>query len=147
MPVTVYRRRRLRGLSALTIFVTLPPGHVAVPNRPGYGPITVVSTQVRGFDGNVYQLTNHLTWAASYGGGREWLLASAGEADADDSAPDFIAVIDVTRGSPTYGRVVNNATFTSQLRVALNRPVWRHGLYGDARPHGLLSVVSNRYVR
>lgn len=56
MPVTFHRRRRLRGLSAVTVFVTLPPGHEAVTNRPGYGPITVVSTQVRSFGGNVYQL-------------------------------------------------------------------------------------------
>lgn len=53
----------------------------------------------------------------------------------------------MTRGSPTHGRVVNTATFTPQLRVPLNGPVWPHWLYGDARPHGLLSVVSHRYVR
>lgn len=45
------------------------------------------------------------------------------------SDPDFVAVIDATKGSPTYGKVVNTATLSPQLR---NEPhhmqyVWHKG--------------------
>lgn len=54
-----------------------------------------------------YTATNHLT-AAAGGPGREWLLAWTGPDD--PSAPDFMAVIDATPGSRTYGKVANTVT-------------------------------------
>src|SRR5690349_24059291 len=65
------------------------------------------SSSVTASDGTVFTVTNHLTPAA-FGPGREWLLAWAGPADR--TAPDFMAVIDATRNSPTYGEVVNTLT-------------------------------------
>jgi hypothetical protein len=58
-------------------------------------------------DGITYTATNHLTKAAG-GPGREWLLAWTGPED--PVAPDFLAVIDATADSPTYGKVVNTVT-------------------------------------
>lgn len=57
--------------------------------------------------GTTYTATNHLT-AAAGGPGRQWLLAWAGPTK--QPAPDFLAVIDATPSSPTYGKVVNTVT-------------------------------------
>src|SRR5436853_307589 len=117
MPVTTPTPRRARRWSAVAAFVALLPGQAAVPIGSGYGPITVVASGVQGSDGKTYQLTNHLTRAGTRHDGRhEWLLAWAGDADGKDGAPDFVAVIDATQGSPTYGQVVNTATFTPQVQ-------------------------------
>ncbi|HTJ36949.1 MAG TPA: hypothetical protein VL738_27305 [Dactylosporangium sp.] len=132
MPVTTSTPRRLRRLSAFAAFaafLALLPGQTAAAIGSGYGPITVVASGVKGSDGKTYQLTNHLTRAAHRDSKREWLLAWAGDADGAAGAPDFVAVIDATKGSPSYGQVVNTATFTPQLQ---NEPhhmqyVWHKG--------------------
>lgn|GEM_PF-869742 len=97
-----------------------------------------VVSSVRGSDGITYSATNHLVdlGVRHNQPRREWLLAWAGDApplapppcppfceatathhltapapNTDPAAdPDFIAVVDATKGSPTYGRVVNTVT-------------------------------------
>ncbi|MGI5238462.1 hypothetical protein [Dactylosporangium sp. CA-139066] len=92
--------------------------------------VTEVSSSVRGTDGRTYTATNHLTPAALRGGPREWLLAWAGAANANDpAAQDFIAVIDATKGSKSYGQVVNTVTVSPQEQ---NEPhhlqyIWHKG--------------------
>ena len=67
------------------------------------------SSTVKGSDGTVYTATNHLT-SAAFGAPREWLLAWAGPAT--PGAPDFLAVIDATPTSRSYGKVVNTVTMS-----------------------------------
>jgi hypothetical protein len=67
----------------------------------------VWATSFHGSDGVTYTATNHLM-PTSAGPGREWLLAWAGPAQ--QPAPDFIAVIDATPTSRSYGKVVNTVT-------------------------------------
>ncbi|HWD00850.1 MAG TPA: hypothetical protein VG674_00050, partial [Amycolatopsis sp.] len=89
-------------------------------------------------DGKQYWVQNHLVTkdlAARAGGApKKWLLVWAGDENIADTlvkdvknlpgtlggglnkvknalpGPDFLAVIDATQGSPTYGKVVNTAT-------------------------------------
>ncbi|MGW5668276.1 hypothetical protein [Micromonospora sp. NPDC003776] len=74
---------------------------------------------VRGPDGQEYHVTNHITGEIrrelNRGRPHEWLLVWAGDASANQpdpttSNPDFLAVVDVTKGSPTYGHVANTVT-------------------------------------
>ncbi|WP_306749478.1 hypothetical protein [Saccharothrix yanglingensis] len=65
------------------------------------------TTSFKGSDGTTYTATNHLLPAAR-GDGRQWLLAWTGPAK--QPAPDFLAVIDATPRSRTYGKVVNTVT-------------------------------------
>jgi hypothetical protein len=101
---------------------------ISVPARANA--VSLVSNSVRGSDGTVYTVTNHLTAQAYQGGPRQWLLAWSGAADAGNpKAKDFIAVIDATKGSRSYGRVVNTVTFGPQRQ---NEPhhmqyVWHKG--------------------
>jgi hypothetical protein len=94
------------------------------------GAVVTVTSSVQGTDGKSYSVTNHLTRAAFAPGPHEWLLAWAGaDGSVHPDAPDFVAVIDVTTGSPSYGQVVNTATMTPQLQ---NEPhhmqyIWRPG--------------------
>lgn len=95
-------------------------------DRPG---ARVFRSTVKGTDGKTYWVENHLV--ADKGGPRhrEWVLAWAGaeglpakgasaaghshgpSASASGAVPpDFLAVIDATKGSPTYGKVMNTAT-------------------------------------
>ncbi|MFG2935704.1 hypothetical protein [Streptomyces sp. NPDC048282] len=69
--------------------------------------VTTSTTSYVASNGVTYTATNHLTPAAS-GPGREWLLAWSGPDD--PAAPDFMAVIDATRGSAHYGEIVNTVT-------------------------------------
>jgi hypothetical protein len=94
--------------------------------------ITTVSSSVHGTDGKTYTVTNHMTVAAVKGGPREWLLVWAGAVDTPTVNPiaqDFIAVIDATKSSPTYGQVVNTVTVSPQEK---NEPhhmqyIWHKG--------------------
>ncbi|MFE2586962.1 hypothetical protein [Streptomyces sp. NPDC059378] len=84
------------------------------------------TTRFTASDGTTYTATNHLL-ASAGGPGREWLLAWAGPADT--TKPDFMAVIDATKGSKTYGQVVNTVTMGPGLA---NEPhhmqyVWHKG--------------------
>ena len=105
-----------------------------------YADVQVVTDSKTAADGKQYWVENHLvggdlTKIRSEGGQRkEWLLVWAGDENIADTAvkdvknlpgtisgglnkvknalpgPDFLAVIDATKGSPTYGKVVNTAT-------------------------------------
>lgn len=106
--LTLLRRRRTKLVSAfVTIACLMGALLVSEPSRADA--VSVVSSGVRGSDGKTYTVTNHLTSAAFRGGPREWLLVWAGPADT--TKQDFMAVIDATKSSRTYGRVVNTVTF------------------------------------
>jgi len=99
-------------------------------------PSTVVtsSSSVTAPDGQTYRITNHLTREATaelgrepaHGGKRpEWMLVWAGDESTTPpnptttDEPDFLAVVDVTKGSRTYDKVVNTVTMDS---VFANEP-------------------------
>ncbi|WP_167102785.1 hypothetical protein [Amycolatopsis granulosa] len=105
-----------------------------------YADVQVVTDAKTAADGKQYWVENHLVGGdlakiRSEGAQRkEWLLVWAGDENIADTAvkdvknlpgtlggglnkaknalpgPDFLAVIDATKGSPTYGKVVNTAT-------------------------------------
>ncbi|MGW2928960.1 hypothetical protein ACWC8S_29225 [Streptomyces fungicidicus] len=77
-------------------------------------------------DGVTYTATNNLLPSAG-GRGREWMLTWAGSAD--PAKPDFLAVIDATRGSRTYGEVVNTVTLGPGLSNEAHHMqyVWHKG--------------------
>ncbi|WP_320066135.1 hypothetical protein [Micromonospora sp. RTGN7] len=113
-------------------------------------PVDRVTSSVVGSDGATYTATNHLVRDEASGrprAPREWLLAWAGDENpvtggtAGRAAgghhatagaagdPDFLAVIDATKGSPEYGRVVNTVTMSP---VVGNEPhhlqyIWHKG--------------------
>ncbi|TYK52497.1 hypothetical protein [Actinomadura decatromicini] len=112
----------------------------------GAADAAVSTSSLKGSDGTTYTVTNHVVRGKDGRGHRkEWLLvwtgdagpegggkghAAHGKAGAKGSAdPDFLAVIDATRGSPDYGKVVNTATLGPTLQ---NEPhhmqyVWHKG--------------------
>lgn len=98
------RLRRRIAAGAATVLVT---GLVVGGASTAADATVRWSSSVRASDGTVYTVTNHLT-SAAFGAPREWLLAWAGPAKA--GAPDFLAVIDATQGSRSYGKVVNTVT-------------------------------------
>ncbi|GAA3335030.1 hypothetical protein GCM10020358_01690 [Amorphoplanes nipponensis] len=101
-------------------------------------PASKLTSSVKGSDGLVYSVTNHLVRGFAPGAEvhhrqrKQWLLVWAGDTGANSTPgstqaaaahhaaagtpaatdPDFLAVIDVTRGAPTYGKVVNTVTFS-----------------------------------
>lgn len=83
-------------------------------------------TSVHADNGETYTATNHLV-TADYRPGQEYLLAWAGAVNPKE--PDFMAVINATKGSPDYGKVVNTVTLGPTLQ---NEPhhmqyVWHKG--------------------
>jgi hypothetical protein len=93
------------------------------PASPASG-AAVVHSGVRASDGQTYAITNHLTALGRQAlearhSGKEWLLVWAGDLsnNAPDptttTEPDFLAVIDATKGSGSYGTVVNTVTVDS----------------------------------
>jgi hypothetical protein len=91
----------------------------------GFGPAALAQGiqmkvfSVVGPDGQTYTVTNHITGETrrelSRGRPHEWLLVWAGDASANQpdpttSHPDFLAIVDATKGSPTYGHVANTVT-------------------------------------
>lgn len=140
--------------TAITMVVGLSGNEQAAQAR-----VATVTTSVLASDGTTYSATNHLVsgWYRRDQPRREWLLAWAGDAPPpvewppgcppdcptvaehhqagvteDPPAvpdPDFLAVIDATKGSATYGRVVNTVTLSPTLA---NEPhhmqyVWHKG--------------------
>ncbi|MFD0147522.1 MULTISPECIES: hypothetical protein [unclassified Streptomyces] len=85
-----------------------------------------VTSKFTATDGVTYTATNHMLPAAQ-GRGREWLLTWAGSAD--PAKPDFLAVVDATRNSPTYGEVVNTVTLGPNLANEAHHMqyVWHKG--------------------
>ncbi|WP_051897815.1 hypothetical protein [Sciscionella sediminilitoris] len=108
--------------------------------QPAEAAVQVSTEHAKAADGRDYWVKNHLVPGnlaakADTGGKRkEWLLVWAGDENVADTAvkdikglpgslgggldkvknalpgPDFLAVIDATKGSPDYGKVVNTAT-------------------------------------
>lgn len=126
--------RKATGLAAVALAVgavTLPAG-----STDANADVRVLTQSVKGADGKDYTVTNHVVGKQSTttaGGKRkEWLLVWAGDENTADTAvkdvknlpgsirpdkprnappgPDFLAVIDATKGSPDFGKVVNTAT-------------------------------------
>ncbi|MEU7905470.1 hypothetical protein [Actinoplanes sp. NPDC049118] len=97
-------RRKLTARLSIVVLTAALAGFAG--SRPAAATVDWASS-VTASDGTVFTVTNHLTPAA-FGPGREWLLAWAGPAD--PTSPDFMAVIDATKNSPTYGEVVNTLT-------------------------------------
>lgn len=131
---------RLRGRTAVlaTACCALAGGGaVAATTAAGAASgVVTVRSRVTGSDGASYSATNHLTDAARSpapdGRRKEWLLVWAGDSGPGDSGtpdPDFLAVVDATRGTPDYGKVVNTVTIGGKTG---NEPhhmqyTWRKG--------------------
>jgi hypothetical protein len=119
-----------RAISAGAILIAMAGLLAAAPaagERVAGEPAWKDSSGVRGSDGTLYTATNHLTAAARSHARRQYLLAWAGAIT--PTAPDFLAVIDATKGSAAYGKVVNTVTLGPALQ---NEPhhmqyVWHKG--------------------
>lgn len=125
-----------RGLVAVVIGAAAAVPGAALPAQAD---IAVIPSTVVGSDGKSYSVTNHVVRAeaarsAAFAGRREWLVVWAGDENIADTVvrdtgdilgnptfkfpgavdplpgPDFLAVIDATKGSPTYGHIVNTVT-------------------------------------
>ncbi|HEU5110468.1 MAG TPA: hypothetical protein VFT95_18155, partial [Micromonosporaceae bacterium] len=108
------------ALAVVAALLAAPPGGAAAG-------VKKVTSSVRASDGTVFTATNHLTPAAFSRSPRQYLLSWAGSVA--PTSPDFVAVIDATKGSRHYGEVVNTVTLGPQLQ---NEPhhfqyVWHKG--------------------
>ncbi|CAM05093.1 hypothetical protein [Saccharopolyspora erythraea] len=126
-----------RRRAVLAVLVALGAVTLPVASSDAYAGVQVSTHRVQGADGKEYSVTNHLVGRAlsnASGQRKEWLLVWAGDENIADTAvkdvkdlpgslgggldkardalpgPDFLAVIDATKGSSTYGQVVNTAT-------------------------------------
>ncbi|GAB3683113.1 hypothetical protein [Saccharopolyspora tripterygii] len=128
-------RRLPIGLAALAVAVSA----VTLPVPDANAGVDVSTQSVKGQDGKDYTITNHidkkaLAKSTSDGKPKEWLVVWAGDENIADTVvpdvrnlpgslsggtgkvanalpgPDFLAVIDATKGSPGYGEVVNTIT-------------------------------------
>lgn len=129
--------RRARTVVLFAACCVLASGIATITTRAGADDsVTTFGSSVVGSDGSTYSVTNHLTEQARVpapGNRRkEWLLVWAGDAaqNAQGTAdPDFLAVVDATRGTPEYGKVVNTVTIDDKTG---NEPhhmqyVWHKG--------------------
>ena len=128
-------RRLPIGLAALAVAVSA----VTLPVPDASAGVDVSTQSIKGQDGKDYTVTNHidkkaLSKSTSDGKPKEWLVVWAGDENIADTVvpdvrnlpgslsggagkaanalpgPDFLAVIDATKGSPGYGEVVNTIT-------------------------------------
>ena len=136
----IRRRNGLARKGTVAAAALLALGTAAMPpgDSPALADVQVNTDHTKGTDGKDYSVTNHLVnknlQQSSNGQRKEWLLVWAGDENVADTAvpdvhnlpgslrdpvkkakdalpgPDFLAVIDATKGSPTYGEVVNTAT-------------------------------------
>ncbi|AHH99720.1 hypothetical protein [Kutzneria albida] len=135
MPLKSLGGRRVRT-GAAAVLVAAAAVTFPIAGTSAYADVQVSTQHVAGADGKDYTVTNHLVgnYAARQEQRKEWLLVWAGDENIADTAvsdiknlpgtvggvvnklpgalpgPDFLAVIDATKGSPTYGKVVNTAT-------------------------------------
>jgi hypothetical protein len=135
MSVTSPGRRKAKVVG---VAVAVAAAAVLFPaaGTSAYADVRVSTQHVTGSDGKDYTVTNHLVprYAPKSGGRHEWLLVWAGDENIADTlvsdiknlpgslgnplgklrnalpGPDFLAVIDATKDSPDYGKVVNTAT-------------------------------------
>jgi hypothetical protein len=128
--------RLSRGAAAVAIGAAAVVAPVA---QPAQADVRVIPSSVIGSDGKSYTVTNHISRgvaarSATFTGRREWLVVWAGDENIADTVvrdtgdilgnptfkfpglpdplpgPDFLAVIDATKDSPTYGHIVNTVT-------------------------------------
>ncbi len=103
-------------MTAVAAVLLVVVGVLTTATPSGHAEVVVTSSSVLGSDGRTYRATNHLVPLRDRNSAREWLLTWAGDADGGQgSDPDFLAVIDATRGSRTYGKVVNTAVLSPQV--------------------------------
>ncbi|HEX2313137.1 MAG TPA: hypothetical protein VHJ17_05350 [Thermomonospora sp.] len=128
MPASTLRRRRpaVRMCAAALMVTSVLLG----VDQTAQADVRVFASSVQGSDGKTYSVTNHIVkkGLGRHHPRREWLLAWTGAEGAPEThehgrrtraqatAPDFLAVIDATRGSPSYGRVVNTATVSPLVK-------------------------------
>lgn len=147
-----------RRWAAVLVAPLLVSTTLLATHSDAYADVHVVTSQVTATDGTIFTVTNHLVseyvQQSADGPPKEYLLVWAGDENAADvtvpaagklpgslladpvntamsglPGPDFLAVIDATKGSPTYGKVVNTATVGPLLE---NEPhhmqyVWHKG--------------------
>lgn len=129
---------RKRRRAVLLVAPLLASTSLLAPHPDADADVQVTANHVRGTDGVDYTVTNHVvntyTQQGPDGKPKEYLLVWAGDENIADTAasdgtklpgslhnpankatnalpgPDFLAVIDATKGSPAYGQVVNTAT-------------------------------------
>lgn len=128
--------------------------------------VNVSTSSVVGTDGKTYTLTNHVVSYAHTLGQHQWLLAWAGSAGststgstanaslpgelnpvqtantAVSSAPDFVAVIDASPDSPTYGKVVNTATLGPLTGIEPHHMQYMWHMGEDVYAGGILGDVT-----
>jgi len=123
-----------------------------------YGDVLVSTSRATAANDEIFALTNHVVskYAQQDAGGtpKEYLVVLASDENAADLAarddshmspasphdstakgrdpsagPDFLAVIDATKGSPSYGRLVNTATLSPLLYNELHHAqyTWHRG--------------------
>lgn len=120
-------RRFLQTVAAFVIFTALALSAAGAAGVASSRPTILTSTSsVRGSNGQIYTVTNHLV-TAYLRPDQEYLLVWAGSVNPKE--PDFMTVINAAKGSPDYGKVVNTVTFGPQLQ---NEPhhmqyVWHKG--------------------
>jgi hypothetical protein len=126
------RSTAIRATAVWTALVAVAGGVLAgSAGTAAAAPAVSVGSRFVDAEGTAYGITNHLTaetFSAPYQRLRhEYLLVWAGAAT--ENAPDFLAVVDATAGTPGYGRVVNTVTIDGQTG---NEPhhmqyVWHKG--------------------
>lgn len=90
-------------------------------------PVSIMTSSIRGDNGTLYTATNHLVEPAQRPPKQEFLLVWTGAVN--PSEPDFLAVVNATKTSPDYGKIVNTVTLGP---VKGNEPhhfqyVWQKG--------------------
>jgi hypothetical protein len=128
---------------------------IRLEHTADYGDVQVSTSRVKGGNDVIFSLTNHLvTKYAEQDNGtpKEYLVVLASDENAVDTAgrqtgpshasaeagdrtanpsvgPDFLAVIDATKGSPDYGRLINTATLSPLLYNELHHAqyTWHKG--------------------
>jgi hypothetical protein len=133
-------RKLLTGLAAAAVaigLVTFPTGQASAYADVQVNTQHVTGADGKDYWVQNHLVTSDLKQESAQGSGssrKEWLLVWAGDENVADTAvgdvsglpgslsggvgkvtnalpgPDFLAVIDATKGSPTYGKVVNTAT-------------------------------------
>ncbi|WP_246394495.1 selenium-binding family protein [Pseudonocardia pini] len=126
-------RKVLLGLLAVGVVAAV----TTIPGGDAYADVQTVRSTVKGGDGKDYWVENNIDKAATgegSGNRPEYMVVWAGDENVADTVvpdvknlpgslanpvdkvrdalpgPDFMAVVDVTKGSPNYGKVVNTAT-------------------------------------